>query len=167
MADADRLFDYVAMDASGRRVRGQVRAGGDGEAFERLKRDGLSPIRIRSGVARESKAGPARGLTDRETAEFLSDLAALLAAGTDMRAALGVLGARAGRPSLRTLSKALTTQISGGAALDEAFAAQLGKTGLLVAALIAAGDLAGGLQRAADMLQSRIKLQDQLVSVLS
>jgi type II secretory pathway component PulF len=167
MAEADRLFDYVAMDASGRRVRGSVRAAGDGEAFERLKRDGLSPIRIRSGVTRKTKSGPTRGLTDRETAEFLSDLAALLAAGTDMRAALGVLGARAGRPGMRALSKALTTQISGGAALDEAFAAQLGKTGPLAAALIAAGDLAGGLQRAADMLQSRIKLQDQLVSVLS
>ena len=167
MAEDERLFDYVAMDPAGRRVRGAVKARSDDGAFERLKRDGFSPIRIRPGRTREAVRSSGGALTDRETAELLSDLAALLAAGTDMRAALAVLGSRTARPKVRAVSRALTAKISGGAALDEAFAAHLGKNGAFVGALVAAGDLAGGLQRAAEMLQSRIRLQDQLVSVLS
>jgi type II secretory pathway component PulF len=61
----------------------------------------------------------------------------------------------------------LAIQIGGGQALDEAFANQLGKNGPFVAALISSGDLAGGLQRAADILQSRVTLKDQLITVLS
>jgi type II secretory pathway component PulF len=167
MAEPDHRFRYVAIDPSGRRVRGQISARGDGEAFERLKRDGLSPIRIRAGSLSQAEAPRATGLGDREAAEFLADLAALLAAGSDMRSALGVLGARRGRPAIRDLARALTTDVGGGTALDEAFANRLGKRGALVAALVAAGDLAGGLQRAADMMQSRIRMRDQLVSVLS
>lgn len=99
--------------------------------------------------------------------EFLSDLSALLAAGTDMRTTLGILGGRGDRQPLRVLTQALAADIGGGGALDQAFAKRLGKNGPFVAALVSSGDLAGGLQRAADMLQSRVKMRDQLITVLS
>lgn len=165
MAEADRFFDYVAIDRAGKRVRGSVSARTDQAAFERLKRDGLSPLKV-SG-ARTSTDGRVRGLTDRETAEFLSDLSALLGAGTDMRTALSILAGRGERQPLRVLAKALSAEIGGGGAMDSAFAARLGKNGPFVGALVSSGDLAAGLQRAADMLESRVKLKDQLVSVLS
>jgi len=167
MAEDERLFHYVAVEPSGRRVRGSITARTDGGAFERLKRDGLSPVRIRLAGSGPAKARPVRGLSDREAAEFLADLAALLGAGTDMRAALDVLGARTDRPSVRALARTLTNQIGGGQALDDAFGGQLGKNGALVAALISSGDMVAGMQRAADMLQSRIRLRDQLITVLS
>jgi type II secretory pathway component PulF len=165
MADEERLFTYVAMDSSGRRIKGSIAARTDQSAFERLKRDGLSPIRIHAAGATKGRDG--RNLSDREAAEFLSNLAALLGAGTDMRTALSILGGRGDRQAVRTLSRLLAVQIGGGAALDQAFAGQLGKNGPFVAALIASGDLVTGLQRAADILQSRIRLRDQLITVLS
>ncbi|MDR3509252.1 MAG: type II secretion system F family protein [Caulobacteraceae bacterium] len=177
MAEDEALFDYVAADASGKRVKGQLAARSDTAAFERLKREGLSPIRIQPGRtgarASSDTAAPksGRGLSERETGDFLSDLAALLGAGADMRGALSVLGARGGKANLRALSRALTAAISGGMALDQAFSTYLGRDhafiGALVAAGEAAGDLAGGLQRGADMLASRLRLRDQLVSTLS
>src|ERR1700722_10522824 len=98
MDDGDRQFDYVAVDAGGRRVKGSLAAADDGGAFERLKRGGLSPLRIPAGKGRPRRAvgdragaSRARQLTDRETAEFLSDLSVLLQAGANVRAALGVL----------------------------------------------------------------------------
>lgn len=176
MAEEERLYRYVAMDASGRRVTGELAARSDGLAFERLKRDGFSPVRISAAPARaRAGGGPATtrsgALTDRETAELLADLAALLEAGADMRAALSILAARSGRPAIGQACKALSVEISGGGALDRAFARHFAKRHVFVSALVAAGeasgDLAGGLKRAAEMLEAQIRLKDQLVSVLS
>lgn len=166
----ERPFDYVAIDAAGRRVKGRLSARSDGQAFEQLKRDGLAPVRLRPSKDRAVQP-TAGGLTDREAADFLSDLAALLGAGANIRNALSILGAKAGRPGVQALARRLAKDIGGGEALELAFSTAMGRKHSFVGALVAAGeaggDLPGGLQRAADMLTSRIKLQDQLVSTLS
>lgn len=172
MASDEAQFIYVAVDGGGKRVKGSLAARTEAGAFERLRRDGLSPISIRA--ERKRAAGnddSSAKLNERELSEFLSDLGALLKAGSDMRAALSILGARAGKSNFRSLSRTLSADISGGMALDLAFGKALTKdqafVGALIAAGEAAGDIAGGFQRAAEMLQSRIQLKDQLVSVLS
>jgi type II secretory pathway component PulF len=163
-------FDYVAIDEAGRRVKGTLTALSDGGAFEQLKRQGYAPIHIRP--ARQATAGvsKARALNNRETAELLSDIAALLKAGSDMRTALSVIGAKSEKPHVRLVCRDLSADISGGEALDLAFARRLPRhpfVPALVAAGEAAGDLGGGLQRAAEMLGSQVRLKDQLVSVLA
>jgi len=173
MAEPDAAFDYVALDPDGRRVRGRLAAPTDAAAFEQLKRDGLSPLRLRPSRGGQGADGVAktRGLSEREIAEFLADLAVLLSAAADVRAALSILGARGARPAVRSLSRALGAEIGGGTAVDQAFTNQLGAGQAFVGALVAAGeaggDLAGGLQRAADMMASRIRLRDQLISSLA
>lgn len=173
MAETERLFQYVAIDGAGRRQKGSVSAANDGVVFERLRRDGLSPVSIRVlGQARPQAAKDGGGrLTDREMAAFLFDLAALLKAGADMRASLSLLSARSRQPGMQDLCRKLNVEISGGGALDQAFERHLKKNQAFVAALIAAGEAAGdlsaGFQRAAELLESRIKLKDQLVSSLS
>jgi len=175
MAEPERTFSYLAIDPAGKRVKGVVAAPDDGSAFERLKRDGLTPLRLRSGgpnaVKRDADDQRAGRLSEREAADFLSDLAALLKAGADIRSALNITGGRSDRQSVRAASRSLSAAISGGGALDQAFTRSLGKDYVFVGALVAAGeasgDLAGGLQRAAEMLQSRLRLRDQLVSTLS
>ena len=171
MADEERLFDYVAISPSGQRVKGSVSARSDGGAFEKLRREGLSPLTIRFAKGRSSQEAKPQSLSDRDCAEFLSSLSILLKAGANMRAALSILGSRSDRPALRSLCRLLTAQIGGGDAMDQAFARNLSKRQAFVAALIAAGeaagDLAGGFERASEMLGSRIKLRDQIVSVLS
>jgi len=171
MAEAQKVFRYVAIGPSGRRVKGAVPATSEQAAFAQLKRDGLSPVRIRAALNRSSETSRSRGLSERECAELLADLAALLKAGSDLRTALSILGTRSGRPAIKKFCGALSAEISGGTAVDSAFARALPVKHAFVGALIAAGeasgDLAGGLQRASDMLASRIKLRDQLVSTLS
>jgi type II secretory pathway component PulF len=166
------MFDYVAIDVAGRRVKGSLAARDDGLAFEQLKRQGFAPLTIRAARGGGSVRGvTAKGLSDREAAEFLSDLAALLRAGSSLRAALGVVSAKADRPVVRTACRDLLADVSGGAALEQAFARALGRRQAFVPALVAAGeasgDLAGGFERAADMLGSQVRLRDQLVSTLS
>jgi type II secretory pathway component PulF len=165
-------YRYRAVDAAGRRVRGDLAADSEAAAFEALRARGLTPLalqaRRRARAAREARLGV---LPDRDAADFLASLADLLRAGSDIRTALGILGARAGRGAATRIVTALAEDISGGEALDRAFGRAFQGRHMFVASLVAAGeaagDLPGGLQRAAEILQSRLKLRDQLVSVLA
>lgn len=163
-------FEYVAIDARGRRVRGRVASFSEAGAFERLRRDGFSPVRLT--LARNQvRSASRRSLTDSENAEILSSLADLLKAGADMRTALGILASKSARPAIKALCRGLIADVGGGEALDVAFSRHLGRDQAFIAAMVAAGeaagDLPGGFQRAADMIEARIKLRDQLTSVLA
>jgi type II secretory pathway component PulF len=72
---------------------------------------------------------------------------------------------------VRRVCQALSSDIAGGEGLESAFSKSFPKRQAFVASMVAAGeaagDLSGGLQRAAEVLTSRIKLRDQLISVLS
>jgi type II secretory pathway component PulF len=167
---AELHYSYVAVDRAGRRVRGSVAARDEATAFAHLKADGFAPLLLRRRRA-PATATQRRGLSARETAEFLSGLAELLAAGADIRTALAILGARFERPGARAVGEQLAADIGGGAALDQAFGRAFSRSQGFVAPMIAAaeaaGDLAGGLQRAAEVIQSRLKLRDQLITVLA
>jgi len=167
---ADAHFAYVAVAPTGRRVKGVIVARDEASAFEGLKRDGLSPLRLKA-TTQPQPSRAAQGLNNRECAEFLSSLSDLLVAGADIRTALGILGARFDRASVKQLAEQLAADIGGGDALDVAFGRSFDRhqpfVSPMVAAGEAAGDLPGGLQRAADVISSRLKLRDQLASVMA
>jgi type II secretory pathway component PulF len=169
MPEADAVFDYVAVDVRGRRIRGRIAAADDKRAFELLKRDGLSPIFIRR--AGRDRPASGRALSDRDLAALLADLGALLGAGADMRTAFSIITTRAETPVVSATAQALSADIGGGEALESAFARRLPPRFDFVAALVAAGeaggDLAAGFQRAADMLAARIKLAEQFASIVA
>lgn len=161
-------FAYVARGADGKRVRGQVPAASEQAAFERLRRQGLSPLKL---WPARSRAGGGQGLQDRESAEILISLADLLSAGADMRAALNVLLSRAQGSRVANACRRLLQDISAGEALDTAFARTLAPRHAFVAALVAAGEAAGdlpqALRRAGEMLEAAIKLRQQLIGALA
>jgi type II secretory pathway component PulF len=169
MPDAQR-FLYRALDAEGRKVSGEVAAADLAAAFDTLKLRGLSPVKLKRQSGEATRSGGHR-LSDREVSAFIADLATLLRAGADMRTALGVAIPKAGRPGLAAMGKQLSTTISGGEALHVAFAKGLPARLSFIAALVNAGetsgDLAGALERGAEMIDSRLQARDQLVSVLS
>jgi type II secretory pathway component PulF len=167
---ADPRFSYVAVDPAGRRIKGVVIARDDASAFEELKRDGLAPLRLR--VQNKPQPGPrSQALNNRESAEFLSSLAELLTAGADIRTALSILGAKFERASVKRLAEQLAADIGGGEPLDLAFGRAFDRHQAFIAPMVAAGEAAGdlprGLRRAADVIASRLKLRDQLASVLA
>lgn len=170
MASSGR-YRYLAIDGAGRRVRGAVPAPDAEAAFEALRGRGLAPIRLTPARGPAGEPAAARLPPDRDCADFLASLADLLRAGADIRTALGILGARADRSAVTPLSRSLAADISAGEALDRAFARVFAKRHAFVASMVAAGeaagDLPGGLQRAAEVYESRLKLRDQLVTVLA
>ena len=122
MAEVARTFRYVAKASTGRTVKGAVAAPSEDAAFRQLKREGLSPLRITSARGTRSTA---RALSNRECADFLSDLGALLKAGSDLRSALAILGGRDDAGAIANLVKELAADIGGGGAVDKAFSRAL------------------------------------------
>lgn len=171
MSEAAPRYSYVALDASGRKVRGELEVGSEETAFVHLKTQGLMPVSVRVAERRREGGRTAVGLGDRETAELVADLAALLAAGADIRTALAIIGGKAARPAVQAAARAMARAISGGEAVNVALGRQLPERHRFIAALLAAGevsgDLIGGLERGAEMLEARLKMRDQLVSVLA
>lgn len=168
MADL-RTYRYTAIDEAGRRINGDIAAADEAAAFEELRARGLSPLSFRKGGGeRQAKV---KAPTDRDSADFLASLADLLRAGADIRTALGILASRSDRSALKHLTQTLTTRISGGDSLDQSFAACFHGGHAFVASMVsageAAGDLPGGLQRAAEVFTARLTLREQLVSVLA
>lgn len=168
MSDA---FTYVALDAAGRRVKGQAEAANEQAAFEQLKVQGLMPVSVKPARARRPASDASGALGDRDVAELVADLAALLGAGSDIRTALTIIGGKAAKPGVQTAARLMVREISGGDSIDTVLGRRLGPRHAFIAALAAAGeasgDLVGGLARGAEMLEARIKMRDQLVSVLS
>jgi len=165
-----RAFAYSALDGRGRERRGALEAASEAEAYMLVRGEGLSPIWIKpAGKAGKVAVGELR---DRECADLLANLADLLLAGADIRTALSIIAARADRPAMQRVCQGLSRDIGGGEALDRAFGRNLGRrhqalASALVAAGEASGDLPGALQRIAQMIEARLKLQEQLVSVLA
>jgi len=169
---AEQAFDYIAVDPAGRRTRGRLQAQSESAAFERLKSVGLSPVRLQFARGEGPAGKPKSGiLSDRDAIDLLSDLSALLAAGADIRASLSILAARSNRAAMANLARTLSSEISGGAPIEQAFARHFVKGQGFVSALVAAGssvgDIAGGCRRAADLLSRRNKVRDQLISAAS
>lgn len=170
MVDA-RAFAYLAIDPTGRRVRGVLEAVDDAAAFEALRRDGLSPLSLKLRASRPDQPLRPTSIKPREATEFLGSLAELLRAGADIRTALAILAERAAEASVREICGRLAEDIGGGEALESAFGRAFAGgqpfVGPMVAAGEAAGDLAASLERAAEIIASRLKLRDQLATVLA
>lgn len=165
------MFRYVARDPSGAKVRGVMAGASEAAVFSTLRAGGLMPLQVRpQQESRRAKAGVAR-LSDRELANFLSNLSALLNAGADIRSCLSIIGGRGSSPALQSVARQTSRDVSGGENLERAASRWLTPGQTFVAALIAAGesasDVPGALERGAEILRGRIAMRDQLVSVLS
>ena len=170
MAEAATRFAYSAFDQAGKPISGEIHARDRDAAFDQLKARGLSPKRVEAANDRLGSLAAA-SLSDRDLAAFIADLAALLRAGADVRMALSIAAPARAKPALRNIARQMSTDIAGGEALDKAVARHLPQRHAFVAALAtagaASGDLAGGLERAAELMESRLEARDRLVGILA
>jgi type II secretory pathway component PulF len=171
VTDAAAHFEYLAIDAGGRRVKGALSASDERAAFNRLKRDGLSPLKLKRVSAEAASRRAGRGLTEEALAELLFDLSSLLGAGADLKTALTVIaGRKTARPTAEAV-RVLSEAITGGSSLDEAFArafgGDLGFVGGLVAAGEASGDLTGALRKGAALIEARLEMRRKLVGAVA
>ena len=177
-------FAYEAVDASGRRVRGELEAGSRAEAYQRLDRERLQPIRLHQkgepapgagkGSSRGDTGGDApaepRRLSRAQLILFTDELSDLLEAGLQLEPALLIMEQREELSALKTITGELRRRVREGASFSNALRATSGSFGELYCNLVAAGEASGALakilRRQADYLTAIDDLQSRVVGAL-
>ncbi|MFZ6764862.1 type II secretion system F family protein [Pseudoroseomonas sp. WGS1072] len=148
-------FDYVAIAADGRTLRGRLEAADRRAAARRLQEGGHLPMELRPAGEGQAAARPAAGagLRPREQARLARGLGLLLAAGLPIDMALEALAGSEGSARPRRLLRGLLQAVRAGTPLSAAMAAQPGGfPGWQVAAVATAegtGQLPSVLERLA------------------
>lgn len=156
------LFAFEAVNAKGRREKGEIEADSERAARQLLKSRQLI-VRQLSGVGEPSKHGVTRrskGLSGSETTTFLQQLSTLTAAGMPLVETLDSIAEGMERRQARHVVAAVRQQVLEGGSLADALRAQ----GLeeVVCNMIAAGEETGQLEAVASRLAELLEHQEQL-----
>ena len=120
------LFDYQALDAGGRLVRGRMEARSTAEVGQHLEHMGLMPVSIQAGQAAARRRGWRDLLTPEPRAEditaFTVDLAMLIDGDVVLDEALSILAQMETRRWLQRLIRDLGVGLAGGKSLSQALA---------------------------------------------
>jgi general secretion pathway protein F len=162
------IFNYNAYDASGRRVNGSLDAIGVRDAVQRLKKDGLYPLKI-------AEAGMEKGIgkkvSSHEIALTTRQLASLLSSGATLSDALGVLSKEEKNKRLKTVLFHIRDEISEGNSLSNALSGYPDIFSGIYTGMVAAGEAGGSLdivlQRLSDYLEVRHRVVSDVQSALT
>ncbi len=162
------LFSYEAIDARGRRQRGEIEADSAREARQLLKARQLLPREIRPVAERQRGAAShaARRLSQSDTVLFLQQLGTLLEAGMPLAEALASIADGFERARSRQVVLAVRQQVLEGESLARALRGQ--GFDEIVCNMVAAGEETGQLTsvalRLAELLERRASLRQELMS---
>ncbi len=166
-------YQYVALDASGRRRKGVVEADHPRQVRARLRAEALTPLQVdivRQRGPRPGLAWSGRRIGVAQLALMTRQLATLLRAALPVEEALGTVAEQTELPRARALLLSLRAQVLEGRALGQAMQAHPAVFGADYCATVTAGEQTGRLdvvlERLADLVERRQQLQQKLVTAL-
>lgn len=154
-------YAYAAVDAAGRRVRGQEPAANEAALTRLLHERGMVVLEVR-----ESKdAAAAGGGGRRAVLDATRSIAALLGAGLPLARSLRIT-AELGSPALRGVLTEVLGRIEGGDSLAQALAAHPRHFKPLYLGIVRAGERSGALADAFARLSNHLEQEEELRSRL-
>jgi general secretion pathway protein F len=163
------LFTFDAVDARGRRQRGDIEADSERAARQQLKNRQLMVRSLAPAVERAMRHGEKGGrkkLSASETALFLDQLATLCAAGMRLTEALDSIAGGMDSRNGRRVIAALRQSVLEGGSLAESLRGQ--HFDEVICNMVAAGEEAGQLEavamRLSELLSHRQQLRQDLLS---
>ncbi len=159
-------FEFVALDADGKRTRGVIAADSLRAARREIQRRKLAPVRLTP--ASDKKAGtplaeslsalsPRRRLSSTDLVLLTRQLALLISAGLPVEEALSSVAAQAEKEPVARALYAVRAHVTEGGRLSEAFARQSGRFGALYVSVVAAGEGSGALGTVLDRLATHLE----------
>jgi type II secretory pathway component PulF len=181
-------FQYEAVDGGGKRQSGELDADSRGQAFDRLSRQQLRPLRIhevaedtrrsqktssrsqrnvpKAVVARDKLVATGNGvrLRKREILQFTEELADLLDSGVRLEAGLGVLAGRKESKSVGELAARVRESLREGLSLSVALKRASPSFDELYLNMVQAGEQSGALGTILRRQQEQIAMVEELKS---
>ncbi|MCX7239807.1 MAG: type II secretion system F family protein [Burkholderiales bacterium] len=146
-ATKDAVFDWEGKDRNGKQVRGEIRASGENQIKATLRRQGVTPTKIKKRRMRSGKS-----IKPKDMAIFTRQLATMMKAGVPLLQAFDIVGRGNPNPSVTKLLNDIRTDVETGTSLSTAFRKFPLYFDNLYCNLVEAGEQAGILDQLLDRL---------------
>lgn len=141
------VFEWEGRDRHGKQVRGETRAAGENQVHASLRRQGVTPLKVR-----KRRLGRGRRIKPRDIAIFTRQLATMMKAGVPLLQSFDIVGRGHGNPSVARLLSEIRTDVETGTSLSAAFRKHPMQFSALYCNLVEAGEAAGILESILDRL---------------
>ncbi len=145
------IYSWEGADRKGRKVKGETRASSLALVKADLRRQGLTPLKVRRKSA-SLFGNRKKKITAKDIAVFSRQLATMMAAGVPMVQAMDIVGRGNQNPSMQDLVLALKADVEGGTSLAAALAKHPLYFDDLFCNLVEAGEHAGILENLLDKI---------------
>jgi type IV pilus assembly protein PilC len=146
-ASTDAVYEWEGKDRNGKQVRGETRAAGENQVKSVLRRQGVTPTKIKKRRMRSGKS-----IKPKDLAIFTRQLATMMKAGVPLLQAFDIVGRGNPNPSVTKLLNDIRTDVETGTSLSVAFRKFPIYFDNLYCNLIEAGESAGILDQLLDRL---------------
>ncbi len=167
---SENVYRYTAVDGSGSRRRGVIRATGEQDAYRRLASMGLTPFSVRPARERTSLLRY-RGATLTDIAALTRELSVLVEAKIPIEDGLSSIAESEKRPAQREMIRDVAARIQAGASISEAIDQHRQTFGEVYVETMRAAERSGSLasvtSHLADMLERQVELRQQLKRALA
>jgi type IV pilus assembly protein PilC len=143
----DAVYEWEGKDRNGKQVRGETRASGENQVKSLLRRQGITPSKIRKRRMRSGKS-----IKPKDLAIFTRQLATMMKAGVPLLQAFDIVGRGNPNPSVTKLLNDIRTDVETGTSLSVAFRKYPIYFDNLYCNLVEAGESAGILDQLLDRL---------------
>ena len=158
-ATKEFVFEWEGRDRNGKQVRGETRAGGENQVMAALRRQGVSPLKIKK---RRMRAG--KKIKPRDIAIFTRQLATMMKAGVPLLQSFDIVGRGNPNASVTKLLNDIRTDVETGTSLSAAFRKYPLYFDSLYCNLVEAGEAAGILEGLLDRLATYMEKTEAIKS---
>ncbi|MBE7369679.1 type II secretion system F family protein [Ramlibacter pallidus] len=158
-ATKDFVFEWEGRDRNGKTVRGETRAGGENQVRASLRRQGVSPTKVKK---RRMRSGSR--IKPKDIAIFTRQLATMMKAGVPLLQAFDIVGRGNANPSVTKLLNDIRTDVETGTSLSAAFRKYPLYFDNLYCNLVEAGEAAGILEGLLDRLATYMEKTEAIKS---
>src|SRR5918993_1450802 len=153
------VFEWEGRDRNGKQVRGETRAAGENQVMSALRRQGVSPTKIKK---RRMRSGAK--IKPKDIAIFTRQLATMMKAGVPLLQAFDIVGRGNANASVTKLLNDIRTDVETGTSLSAAFRKYPLYFDSLYCNLVEAGEAAGILENLLDRLATYMEKTEAIKS---
>jgi len=142
-----RIFVWEGRDRTGKKIKGEMRAGGEAVVNATLRRQGINVTKVR-----KQRLGGGKRVTEKDIALFTRQMATMMKAGVPLLQAFDIVGKGHSNTRVTKLLMDIKSDVETGSSLATAFRKQPLYFDALYCNLVQAGEQAGILEALLDRL---------------
>ena len=143
----ESIFVWEGRDRTGKKIKGEMRAGGSAVVNATLRRQGINVTRVR-----KQRLGGGKRVTEKDIALFTRQMATMMKAGVPLLQAFDIVAKGHANPRVTKLLLDIKSDVETGSSLAAAFRKQPLYFDALFCNLVQAGEQAGILETLLDRL---------------